>query len=84
MPATVNWLPHPSPDGAHLVYASFPPGIDGHPEDIHDGRLRLTKPADGTGRELVTGFGGQEAMTVGGWAPDSRRLTYFEYNGADH
>ncbi len=75
----VNWFPHPSPDGAHVVYVSYPAGIEGHPEDVADVRLRLTTPEGGTGRELVTTVGGQGAMNVASWAPDSRRFAYVEY-----
>ncbi|HEY0246994.1 MAG TPA: biopolymer transporter Tol [Gryllotalpicola sp.] len=78
----VNWFPHPSPDGRSLVYVSFPPGTLGHPDNVADVRLRLTTPAGGTGRDLVTVFGGQGAMNVGSWAPDSRRFAYVEYSGA--
>ena len=27
----VNWFPHPSPDGRHLLYLAYPPGTEGHP-----------------------------------------------------
>ena len=29
----VNWFPHVSPNGMHLVYLSYPPGTIGHPAD---------------------------------------------------
>jgi Tol biopolymer transport system component len=76
----VNWFPHASPDGEHLVYVSYPPGTEGHPENIADVRLRLTTPAGGTGRDLVTVFGGQGAMNVGSWAPDSSAFAYVTYS----
>jgi Tol biopolymer transport system component len=76
----VNWFPHPSPDGAHVVYVSYPPGTEGHPENIADVRIRLTTPEGGTGRDLVTVFGGQGAMNVASWAPDSRRFAYVTYS----
>jgi len=76
----VNWFPHPSPDGAQLVYVSYPPGTEGHPENIADVRIRLTTATGGAGRDLVTVFGGQGAMNVGSWAPDSRRFAYVTYS----
>ncbi|MFC4243166.1 TolB family protein [Gryllotalpicola reticulitermitis] len=76
----VNWFPHPSPDGQQLVYVSYPTGIEGHPENISDVRIRLTTPEGGTGREIATVFGGQGAMNVASWAPDSRRFAYVSYS----
>jgi Tol biopolymer transport system component len=76
----VNWFPHPSPSGEHLVYVSYPPGTEGHPENIADVRLRLTTPRGGTGRDLATVFGGQGAMNVGSWAPDSSAFAYVTYS----
>lgn len=75
----VNWFPHPSPDGSQLVYVSYPSGTAGHPENIDDVRIRLTTPAGGTGRDLVTVFGGQGAMNVSSWAPDSKSFAYVDY-----
>lgn len=75
----VNWFPHVSPDGEHLVYVSYPAGTVGHPENIPDVRLRLTTPAGGTGRDLVTLFGGQGTMNVPSWSPDSTRFAYVTY-----
>ncbi|MDN6302213.1 MAG: TolB family protein [Brachybacterium sp.] len=74
----VNWFPHLSPDGARLVHISFPPGTQGHPEDLPV-ILRLSAP-DGTGlRNLVHLDGGQGTINVNSWAPDSRRLAYVDY-----
>jgi Tol biopolymer transport system component len=75
----VNWFPHPSPDGRHLVYLSYPPGTQGHPENVADVRIRLTTPEGGTGRDLLTVYGGQGALNVPSWAPDSRRFAYVQY-----
>ena len=27
----VNWFPHPSPNGAHVLYLAYQTGVDGHP-----------------------------------------------------
>lgn len=73
----VNWFPHPAPDGSSIAYVSFPPGIEGHPADIEDVRLRLLTP-DGI-RELTTLFGGQGTMNVPSWSPDSTAFAYVAY-----
>jgi TolB protein len=73
----VNWFPHPAPDGSSIVYVSFPPGIEGHPADIDDVRLRLL--VDGEIREVATLFGGQGTMNVPSWSPDSTSFAYVAY-----
>lgn len=39
----VNWFPHLSPDGRHVLYISFPPGTEGHPAD-REVIVRLMEP----------------------------------------
>lgn len=74
----VNWFPHPSPDGTHLAYVSFPPGTLGHPENV-DVLVRLCRP-DGTGvRDVAAVFGGQGTMNVNSWSPDSTRFAFVGY-----
>jgi TolB protein len=73
----VNWFPHPAPDGSAIAYVSFPPGIEGHPADIDDVRLRLL--VDGEIREIATLFGGQGTMNVPSWSPDSTQFAYVAY-----
>jgi TolB protein len=73
----VNWFPHPAPDGSSIVYVSFPHGIEGHPADIDDVRLRLL--VDGEIREIATLFGGQGTMNVPSWSPDSSQFAYVAY-----
>jgi len=74
----VNWFPHLSPDGRHVVYLSFPPGTTGHPADRHV-HLRLMSPTGENQRTLASFFGGQGTINVNSWAPDSRRLAYVAY-----
>ncbi|MGW7682848.1 TolB family protein [Kribbella sp. NPDC054772] len=74
----VNWFPHPAPDGSAIAYVSFPPGIEGHPADVADVRLRLLTAA-GEIRELTTLFGGQGTMNVPSWSPDSAAIAYVAY-----
>jgi len=74
----VNWFPHPAPDRSAIVYVSFPPGVEGHPADVDDVRLRLLSP-DGAIREIATLFGGQGTMNVPSWSPDSTQFAYVAY-----
>lgn len=74
----VNWFPHLSPDGRHVLYVSFPTGTLGHPADV-DVVLRVMGPAGEEPRDVVTLFGGQGTLNVNSWAPDSRRFSYVDY-----
>lgn len=74
----VNWFPHPSPDGRHLVYLAYPPGTTGHPADLPVA-LVLCDP-EGRDRRRVRAFtGGQGTINVPSWAPDSRAFAYVRY-----
>ncbi|WP_309665378.1 hypothetical protein [Tabrizicola sp.] len=74
----VNWFPHPSPDGRHLVYLAYPPGTLGHPADLPVA-LVLCDP-DGRNRRRVREFtGGQGTINVPSWAPDSHAFAYVRY-----
>lgn len=75
---TVNWFPHPSPDGRHLVYLAYPPGTLGHPADL-EVALVLCDP-DGSNRRRVRDFiGGQGTINVPSWAPDGSAFAYVRY-----
>ncbi len=81
----VNWFPHLSPDGAHLLYLSYEPGVQGHPAD-HRVELRLLPGVLVRGARiavvpetLVTLDGGQGTVNVPPWAPDSRWFAYCDY-----
>ncbi|NLG36321.1 MAG: biopolymer transporter Tol [Lentisphaerae bacterium] len=74
----VNWFPHFSPDGHHIVYLSYPPGTAGHPADKAV-ILRYMQP-DGSGqRDIVAFNGGQGTINVNSWAPDNARFAYVAY-----
>jgi Tol biopolymer transport system component len=74
----VNWFPHPSPDGQHLVYLAYPPGTLGHPPDLPVA-LVLCSP-DGSNRRRVRAFiGGQGTINVPSWAPDGSAFAYVRY-----
>lgn len=79
---TVDWFPHESPDGAHLLYLAYPAGTLGHPENV-DVELRLLELTGRTNREpgrvVQRILGGQGTINVAGWAPDSTRFAYADY-----
>ncbi|MCC7319532.1 MAG: PD40 domain-containing protein [Rubellimicrobium sp.] len=74
----VNWFPHPSPDGAQVVYLAYPPGTRGHPADM-EVTLRIMPAGGGEARILTALHGGQGTINVPSWAPDSRRLAFVRY-----
>ena len=74
----VNWFPHPSPDGAHVLYLSYPPATQGHPRD-RDIELRLISAEGGSSRTLLAFNGGQGTINVPCWAPDGRAFAFVRY-----
>ena len=74
----VNWFPHPSPDGAHVVYLAYPPGTRGHPGGL-DVTLCLLPQRGGASREVVALRGGQGSINVPSWAPDSHAFAFVRY-----
>lgn len=76
--AFVNWFPHPSPDGAHLLYLAYPPGTLGHPPDL-DVALVLADPEGGNRRRVLEFNGGQGTINVPCWAPDSSAFAYVRF-----
>jgi Tol biopolymer transport system component len=74
----VNWFPHPSPDGKHVLYLAYEEGTEQHPRD-RNVELRLIPAEGGTAATLVTLFGGQGSINVPCWAPDSSRFAYVCY-----
>ena len=86
---TVDWFPHVSPDGAHLLSLAYPDGTAGHPENLPV-ELRLLDLAGRSAGSLEPGrvverlFGGQGTINVAGWAPDSSRFAYADYPLPEH
>lgn len=74
----VNWFPHPSPDGAHVVYLAYPPGTAGHPGGM-EVSLRIMPAAGGATRHLIDLRGGQGTINVPSWAPESRRFAFMRF-----
>jgi Tol biopolymer transport system component len=76
---TVDWFPHPSPDGKLAAYLSYPPATQGHPADcwvelklVHDDNWSTATP-------VARIFGGQGTINVNSWSPDSRRFAFVAY-----
>ena len=78
----VNWFPHPSPCGRHVIYLAYPPGTQGHPRDLPISLWRMDP--DGSNRQRLIGFnGGQGTMNVPNWAPDGHAFAYVRYAPVD-
>ena len=74
----VNWFPHPSPDGKHVLCLAYPPFTEGHPRDSHVA-LRLTD-AEGKNPVTLAEFnGGQGTLNGPCWAPDGHAFAYVRY-----
>ena len=80
-----DWFPHISPDGKWLYTISYP--ID-HPDHTYIGegiKIKLLPLQNGVaapGAQLTpvrTFFGGQGSGNTGGWAPDSKKFAWTEY-----
>jgi Tol biopolymer transport system component len=74
----VNWFPHPSPCGRHLVWLAYPPGTQGHPADLPVA-LVLGDPEGANRRRLIEFNGGQGTMNVPNWAPDGSAFAFVRY-----
>ncbi|MBU2958757.1 hypothetical protein Q4511_02335 [Paracoccus sp. 1_MG-2023] len=74
----VNWFPHPSPCGGHVLYLSYAPGTQGHPRD-RDVELWAMSPDGGDRRRLLCLFGGQGSINVPCWSPDGRAFAFMRY-----
>ncbi|MEU4620744.1 hypothetical protein AB0G04_12305 [Actinoplanes sp. NPDC023801] len=75
----VNWFPHPSPAGDHVLYLSFPPGTEGHPADRRV-ELRLVTGDDWASPVTLAELpGGQGTVNVNSWSPDGTRFAYVDY-----
>jgi Tol biopolymer transport system component len=74
----VNWFPHPSPCGRHLVYLAYPPATLGHPANLPVA-LVLCK-TDGSDRHRIREFtGGQGTINVPSWRADGAAFAYVRY-----
>ncbi|HIC67016.1 MAG: TolB family protein [Paracoccus sp. (in: a-proteobacteria)] len=76
--ANVNWFPHPSPCGRHVLYLAYPPGTQGHPRD-RSVQLWLMDINGGNRRRVVDLHGGQGSLNVPCWAPDGSAFAFMRY-----
>lgn len=74
----VDWFPHVSPDGRHLLYLAYPPGTLGHPPDLPVA-LVLADPEGGNRRRVLEFNGGQGTINVPCWAPDSSAFAFVRF-----
>ena len=79
---SVDWFPHPSPDGAHVLFLAYPAGTLAHPAML-EVELRLMPRIGGPSRvvERIAGAhrGGQGTINVPCWAPDSSAFAFMRY-----
>jgi Tol biopolymer transport system component len=81
-----DWFPHPSPDGKHLLFVSFPHGTETHNDRDKAVQIRMIPlPGDtvtpSTPEVVVELTGGQGTMNVNSWSPDSTKFAYVGYEG---
>lgn len=74
----VNWFPHPSPDGRHVLYLAYPPGTEGHPRDLPVA-LCLMNPDGGNRRRVIEMTGGQGSINAPCWAPDGHAFAFMRF-----
>ncbi len=74
----VNWFPHPSPNGEHIVYVAYESGTRGHPRDKNI-ELCLMSAEGGTPKILLSMFGGQGTINVPSWSPNSTKFAFVRY-----
>lgn len=74
-----DWFPHPSPDGKHVLFISYPPGVVSHNARLDGIALRLIGPEGGKAETLLTFYGGQGSLNVNSWSPDSRRFAFIRF-----
>ena len=86
---TQDWFPHISPDGRWLYTISYPMAHPDHAYIGNDMKIKLLRLENGVvakGAELVTVrtfYGGQGSGNTGGWAPDSKKFAWTEYETLD-
>jgi sugar phosphate isomerase/epimerase len=74
-----DWFPHPSPDGKHVLFISYPPGVMSHNARLDGMALRLTGPKGGKAETLLSFYGGQGSLNVNSWSPDSKRFAFVRF-----
>ncbi|MCD4851564.1 biopolymer transporter Tol [Arthrobacter sp. AK01] len=80
---TVDWFPHPSPDGRYATYIQFPSGTVGHPADLPVAVVLVSTEDWTTPLHTWPLFGGQGTLNVNSWSPDSGRFAFVAYPISD-
>ena len=75
----VNWFPHISPNGRWATYISFPPGTQGHPENVWVDAKIVALDDWSSATTVAHLFGGQGTLNTPSWAPDSSAFAYVSY-----
>jgi Tol biopolymer transport system component len=74
-----DWFPHPSPDGAWLVWLAYPGDIEGlqsnQPVTLRLASLAAAAPP----RDLAHFTGGQGSINAPPWSPDSTRIAFVSH-----
>jgi TolB protein len=73
-----NWFAHPSPDGKWIVFLTYGPEVKGHPPG-QDVMIRLMSLSDHSIQVLAKLYGGQGAINVPSWSPDSKEVAFVSY-----
>jgi TolB protein len=79
-----DWFPHPSPDGKHLLFLSFPKGTPDHNSRRLNIELRMLplrgkRPGKAQPKTILKLVGGQGTINVNSWSPDSKGFAYVSY-----
>lgn len=78
-----DWFPHPSPDGKHLLFLSFPHGTPNHNAHTEVQLRMIPLPGDhitfGPIKIMARFFGGQGTINVNSWSPDSTKFAFVSY-----
>ena len=75
-----DWFAHLSPDGARMVYVSYPTSVSAadHPRNKRV-MIREQIVATGKVRVLAHLYGGQGTMNVPSWSPDGKAVAFVSY-----
>jgi len=74
----VNWFPHPSPNGTHVLYLAYPPGTKNHPRDLPIALCLMDKTGQNR-RRILEFTGGQGTINVPNWSPDGQHFAFIRY-----
>lgn len=79
-----DWFAHPSPDGARLLYVSYPLNVpaESHPHNQWV-MIREQRSESGEVRVLAHLYGGQGTLNVPSWSPDGRQVAFVSYTYGD-